>query len=69
MRTLSPDELRFQLRYALSRLPKSTLRDMQLERTKRDAALDAAAEAILAQLSRYEVRAPNPLPPPFATQR
>lgn len=63
MRRLTADNLRFLIRYALSRLPKGLLRDIQLDRTKRDVALDLAAERVCAQLDRHEVYGPDPLEP------
>jgi hypothetical protein len=63
MRRLTPADLRFLIRYALSRLPKGLLRDLQLDRTKRDSALDLAADRVCAQLDGHEVHAPDPIPP------
>lgn len=63
VRRLTADNLRFLVRYALSRLPKGLLRDIQLDRAKRDVALDLAAERVCAQLDRHEVYAPDPSEP------
>ena len=60
MRRLAPADLRFLIRYALSRLPKSLLRDIQLSRPRRDAALDIAADEVCAHFHRHEVHAPDP---------
>ena len=63
MRRLTPADLRFLIRYALSRLPKSLLRDIQLNRPKRDTALDLAADQVSAHFDRHEVHAPDPTEP------
>jgi hypothetical protein len=63
MRRLTAADFRFLIRYALSRLPKSLLRDIQLDRTKRDAALDLAADQVCAQFEKHEVHAPDPIEP------
>ena len=63
MRRLTPTDFRFLIRYALSRLPKSLLRDIQLNRPKRDRALDIAADQVCAQFDRHEVHAPDPVEP------
>jgi hypothetical protein len=63
MRRLTPADLRFLIRYALSRLPKSLLRDIQLNRPKRDTALDLAADQVCAHFDRHEVHAPDPTEP------
>ena len=63
MRRLSTADLRFLVRYALSRLPKSLLRDLQLNRPKRDTALDLAADSVCAHFDRHEVHAPDPTEP------
>jgi hypothetical protein len=63
MRRLSYADFRFLVRYALSRLPKALLRDIQLDPAKRDCALDAAAERVCAQFEGHEIRAPDPLKP------
>ena len=61
MRRLTRSDLHFLIRYALSRLPKSLLRDIQLDRTRRDVALDLAADRVCEQLARHEVHAPDPV--------
>ena len=63
MRRLTPADFRFLIRFALSRLPKSLLRDIQLNRQKRDVALDIAADRVCAQFERHEVHAPDPVEP------
>jgi hypothetical protein len=63
MRRLSAADFRFLLRYALSRLPKSLLRDLQLDRARRDTALDLAADSVSAHFDRHEVLAPDPTDP------
>jgi hypothetical protein len=63
MRRLTPTDCRFLIRYALSRLPKSLLRDIQLNRPKRDVALDIAADQVCAQFKGHEVHAPDPVEP------
>jgi hypothetical protein len=63
MRRLTPTDLRFLIRFALSRLPKSLLRDIQLNRPKRDTALDIAADQVVTHFHRHEVHAPDPVEP------
>jgi hypothetical protein len=63
MRTVSSDELRSALRYALGQLPKSILRDMQLDRLKRDVALTLAADRLAEAFRDLDVRSPHPPPP------
>lgn len=63
MRRLTPSDLRFLIRFALSQLPKSLLRDIQLDRAKRDMSLDLAAEKVCEHLDRHEVLAPDPIRP------
>jgi hypothetical protein len=63
MRRLTPSEFRFLVRYGLSRLSKSLLRDIQLNRPKRDAALDIAADQMCTHFTRHEVHAPDPIEP------
>jgi hypothetical protein len=63
MRRLTPTDFRFLIRFALSQLPKSLLRDIQLNRPKRDRALDMAADQVCAQFKEHEVHAPDPVKP------
>jgi hypothetical protein len=63
MRRLTPTDFRFLIGFALSRLPKSLLRDIQLNRPKRDVALDIAADQVCAQFKGHEVHAPDPVEP------
>ena len=63
MRRLTPKDLRFLIRFALSQLPKSLLRDIQLNRPKRDTALDIATEQVCARFDGHEVHAPDPIEP------
>ena len=63
MRRLTAADLRFLIRYALSRLPKGLLRDLQLRQDRRDAALDLAADSVCSHLDRHEVHAPDPSEP------
>jgi hypothetical protein len=63
MRRLTPTDFRFLIRFALSQLPKSLLRDIQLNRPKRDRALDMAADQVCAQFKGHEVDAPDPVKP------
>jgi hypothetical protein len=63
MRRLTPSDFRFLIRFALSQLPKSLLRDIQLSRPKRDTALDIAADRVCKQFDGHEVHAPDPIEP------
>ena len=63
MRLLSPKDFHFLIRFALSQLPKSLLRDIQLNRPKRDVALDIAADRVCEQFRNHEVHAPDPAKP------
>ena len=63
MRRLTPKDFRFLIRFALSQLPKSLLRDIQLNRPKRNVALDIAAERVCEQFKEHEVHAPDPIEP------
>jgi len=63
MRRLTPKDLRFLIRFALSQLPKSLFRDIQLNRPKRDVALDIAADQVCARFDGHEVHAPDPIAP------
>jgi hypothetical protein len=63
MRRLTPTDFRFLIRFALSQLPKSLLRDIQLNRPKRDRALDIAADQVCAKFKDHEVQAPDPVKP------
>jgi hypothetical protein len=63
MRRLSPQELRFLIWFAVTRLPKALLRDMQndKDRPKRERAVDIATDTICARLDGHEVHAPDPI--------
>ena len=62
MRRIDDKELCFLMRLGLQRLPKSLLRIIQSgNQVKRDAALNIAADVLLAQFSRHEIYAPDPL--------
>jgi hypothetical protein len=63
MRRLSPKELRFLIWFAVTRLPKALLRDMQSDkdRGKRERAVDIATDQICDGFERHEVHAPDPL--------
>jgi hypothetical protein len=62
MRRLSPKELRFLIWFAVSRLPKGLLRDMQgKDRQKFERAVDIGTDAICARLEQHEVHAPDPI--------
>lgn len=65
MRRLTPSDLRFLIWFAVSRLPKALLRDMQQgkDRAKQERAVDIATDQICARLDRHEVHAPDPIPP------
>jgi hypothetical protein len=65
MRRLTPKELRFLIWFAVSRLPKSLLADMQQgkDRTKQERAVGIATDQICARLDNHEVLAPDPIQP------
>jgi hypothetical protein len=63
MRRLTSSELRFLIWFAVTRLPKALLRDMQSDKdqAKRERAVDIATDQICDRLDRHEVHAPDPL--------
>lgn len=65
-RILTRDELRFDISFAIGRLPRGLLREWaSTNELKSDRAKAAMVDLILTQLSRYQVRAPAPTQPAF----
>ena len=65
MRRLTPKDLRFLIWFAVSRLSKSLLADMQQgkDRAKQERAVDIATDQICARLDGHEVHGPDPIQP------
>ena len=65
MRRLTPKDLRSLIWFAVSRLPKSLLVEMQQskDRLKQERAVDIATDRICGRLDGHEVLAPDPIPP------
>lgn len=62
-RIVTPDELRFDINFALGQIPRSILREWaSTNDMKSDHARQMMARRIMQQLSRYQVRARPPLP-------
>ena len=62
MRKVPPSELRFQLLRGLQQIPQSTLRDLAGAPDKRSAALESAADTLMARMHDKEVFGPDPIP-------
>jgi hypothetical protein len=64
MRRLTPQEVRFLIWFAVGRLSKTLLRDMQgAHRLKQERAVNIATDIICARFDGHEVHAPDPIKP------
>jgi len=65
-RVLTPEELRFDIDFALKQIPRSLLRDWASANDLKSAmARELMVTTILARFDRYQVRAPAPLQAAF----
>jgi hypothetical protein len=65
-RVLTPDELRFDIEFALKQIPRGLLRDWASTNDLKSAmARELMATTILARFDRYQVRPLAPLQAPF----